>query len=519
MPAIAEFGNVCRFEGKLPGLLQNHLFTDVRASVNVLLNVWCNRWLFPDQLSSGRAEELGEAPWGTLAPFAEETGTKIAFLGKLTGADYGKPELRTQWKTSPWMNGNVLDADGWPKTKRRTLGTPPGPFPDRYVSQKRVPDSFGDHPDNVNRVPEPYSPISVDLRTTGGISVLQLPSNQYSLSRAVHLLPRPTTRYEKGFDQPKWLRPLYILFGFRPTDPAFENVENQRVNDDVYATRCLRDEHRIINKGYYSPGICPSGYTEACSRANSVGTVTEWAYTCCPSVESYSYSCLPTAHLQWDLTLGCRVSMSSGTFTLFDITATELNGQMSVQSSTVGNDFRIGAHAIEVRRQATDASLTAATISRPSDTLPAGTGGAISGSESNGRNSSSNGSNNATESGSSSTGFPPGVAAGIGVGGTVALLGLGLGVFFLCRRRRATKKALSTEGVNLNASPLIAATVETTSPGDARGYYAPEGAKAFGTFEQQRYGGAYEMEADTTVHEIGPGNERYELQTERETHR
>ncbi|RYP19239.1 hypothetical protein DL765_003440 [Monosporascus sp. GIB2] len=285
-------------------------------------------------------------------------------------------------------------------------------------------------------------------------------------------------------------------------------------NGPLETTACYPNNYDPeINKGYYSPGICPSGYTEACSRANSVGTVTEWAYTCCPSVESYSYSCLPTARLDWDLTLGCQVSMSSGTFTLFDITATELNGQMSVQSSTVGNDFRIGAHAIEVRRQATDASLTAATTSRPSDTLPASTGGALSGFESNGRNSSSNDDSNATESGSSSTDFPPGVAAGIGVGGTVALLGLGLGVFFLCRRRRATKKALS------NASPLIAATVETTSPGDASGYYAPESAKAVGAFEQQRYGGAYEMEANTTVHEIGPGNERYELLTERETHR
>ncbi|RYP89638.1 hypothetical protein DL770_004216 [Monosporascus sp. CRB-9-2] len=284
-----------------------------------------------------------------------------------------------------------------------------------------------------------------------------------------------------------------------------------------------------LGNGYYSPGICPSGYTEACSRSDSLGTVTEWAYTCCPSVESNSYSCLPTAYLEWDLTLGCQISMSRGTFTLFDITATELNGQMSVQSSTVGNDFRIGAHAIEVRRQATDASLTAATTSRPSDTSPANTSGAISNFDSNGRNSNSSNGNNATESGSNSTGFlpevatgsgsnstgfPPEVAAGAGVGGTLALLGLGVGVFFLCRRRRAKRKALSTDGGNSNASPLMATTVEATSPGSARGYYEPENAKAFGTFEQQRYGGAYEMEGNTTVYEIGPGKEKYELQTE-----
>ncbi|RYP29462.1 hypothetical protein DL767_006731 [Monosporascus sp. MG133] len=272
-----------------------------------------------------------------------------------------------------------------------------------------------------------------------------------------------------------------------------------------------------ISSGYYSPGICPSGYTEACSRAESVGTVTEWAYTCCPSVESNFYSCLATAWLEWDLTLGCQISMSSGTFTLFDITATELNGQMSAQSSTVGNDFRINAHAIEIRRQATDASLTAATTSRPSDTSPANTSSAASSFDSNGRNSSSINGNNGTESGSD-TGFPPGVAAGIGAGGTVALLGLGVGIFFLCRRRRAAKRALSTDPGNSNASPLMATTVEATSPGSASGYYEPESAKALGIFEQQRYAGAYEMEANTTVHEIGPGKETYELQTESQRH-
>ncbi|RYP48669.1 hypothetical protein DL768_005513 [Monosporascus sp. mg162] len=284
-------------------------------------------------------------------------------------------------------------------------------------------------------------------------------------------------------------------------------------------TACYPSEYDPhISSGYYSPGICPSGYTEACSRAENVGTVTEWAYTCCPSVESNLYSCLPTAYLEWDLTLGCQITMSSGSFTLFDITATELNGQMSVQSSTVGNDFRINAHAIEVRRQSTDASLTAATTSRPSDTSPADTSGPTSSFNSNGRNSSSINGNNATESDSDSTGFRPEVAAGIGVGGTLALLGLGVGIFFLCRRRRATRKALSTDGANLNSSPLMATTVEVTSPGSAREYFEPDSAKVFGTFEQQGYGGAYEMEGNTTVHEIGPGRETYELQTESQRH-
>lgn len=34
---------------------------------------------------------------------------------------------------------------------------------------------------------------------------------------------------------------------------------------------------------YYSPGLCPAGYTEACSSLVSAGTVTETQATCCPT--------------------------------------------------------------------------------------------------------------------------------------------------------------------------------------------------------------------------------------------
>jgi hypothetical protein len=35
--------------------------------------------------------------------------------------------------------------------------------------------------------------------------------------------------------------------------------------------------------GYFSPGICPSGYTIACSSSNSLDLLTETVATCCPS--------------------------------------------------------------------------------------------------------------------------------------------------------------------------------------------------------------------------------------------
>ncbi|KAN0079616.1 hypothetical protein V8E54_004830 [Elaphomyces granulatus] len=41
---------------------------------------------------------------------------------------------------------------------------------------------------------------------------------------------------------------------------------------------------------YFSPGVCPLGYSIACSNYNSIGTLTETIATCCPS----GYGCLNT---------------------------------------------------------------------------------------------------------------------------------------------------------------------------------------------------------------------------------
>lgn len=51
---------------------------------------------------------------------------------------------------------------------------------------------------------------------------------------------------------------------------------------------CLPSDWSTGTDAYYSPGVCPTGYTEACSNLVSVGTVTETRATCCPR---YDASC------------------------------------------------------------------------------------------------------------------------------------------------------------------------------------------------------------------------------------
>lgn len=50
---------------------------------------------------------------------------------------------------------------------------------------------------------------------------------------------------------------------------------------------CFPDGYGASLSRYYSPGLCPSGYTAACSSTDAVvsatATATETAFTCCPT--------------------------------------------------------------------------------------------------------------------------------------------------------------------------------------------------------------------------------------------
>ena len=51
------------------------------------------------------------------------------------------------------------------------------------------------------------------------------------------------------------------------------------------ANDCFPDNFNLnAADRYYSPGVCPAGYTSACSSSNTIsGTRTETVVTCCPS--------------------------------------------------------------------------------------------------------------------------------------------------------------------------------------------------------------------------------------------
>lgn len=48
---------------------------------------------------------------------------------------------------------------------------------------------------------------------------------------------------------------------------------------------CYPNGFQIKSDAYYSPGVCPSGWEQACGAVGIIGTVTETRATCCPRYE------------------------------------------------------------------------------------------------------------------------------------------------------------------------------------------------------------------------------------------
>lgn len=53
--------------------------------------------------------------------------------------------------------------------------------------------------------------------------------------------------------------------------------------EPAVSTECYPSGYSPERTAFYSPGICPSGYTTACSALETSETVTETLYTCCPT--------------------------------------------------------------------------------------------------------------------------------------------------------------------------------------------------------------------------------------------
>ncbi|KAI1810645.1 hypothetical protein GGS20DRAFT_164304 [Poronia punctata] len=128
----------------------------------------------------------------------------------------------------------------------------------------------------------------------------------------------------------------------------------------VEQTICYPSAYKSATSQFYSPARCPTGFTSACGWTNAVGTVTETAVQCCPTLGEFT--CQSENSYGWEETLGCTIEKDKATTTTW--TLTQVAGGESTVTTSTGPIGGINAYSIQVRYQSTDfASSTTSTSS------------------------------------------------------------------------------------------------------------------------------------------------------------
>ncbi|MCJ1261442.1 hypothetical protein MMC22_001306 [Lobaria immixta] len=190
---------------------------------------------------------------------------------------------------------------------------------------------------------------------------------------------------------------------------------------------------------FYSPGICPSGYTTACITAKTANTVTETLATCCPT----SWICASSGNI-----LGCRSTIIGAQSQLITMVETSNFSSIStIHTEIIGGN--INAYGVQIRFQVTDlqhataTTSTATTTSSPGATTPPPT--------STPTNTSPPSNSTPTNTPSPTTGLSAGAKAGIGVGAALAVC-IGLALLWLGLRRAKKRRAPSAHAGELEGT-------------------------------------------------------------------
>ncbi|KAI1475902.1 hypothetical protein F4774DRAFT_394992 [Daldinia eschscholtzii] len=127
---------------------------------------------------------------------------------------------------------------------------------------------------------------------------------------------------------------------------------------------CLPPGFQRYDGFYYSPGICPQGYTYACTAGVAVGTSSATAATCCPS----SYSCRPRPS---DDPNACHSFLASPTTYFVDVLSYsgDFITNLGTTSTYVNNGSEALAKGLVVWRASNDAKWSMSTTSTASSII------------------------------------------------------------------------------------------------------------------------------------------------------
>ncbi|KAI1389120.1 uncharacterized protein F4822DRAFT_270263 [Hypoxylon trugodes] len=198
---------------------------------------------------------------------------------------------------------------------------------------------------------------------------------------------------------------------------------------------CFPDSYSPYQNQYYSPGICPVGYTRACEFAstNSEGSIEATRATCCPQGNYVCASTSSSYSYPWGPSLGCMSVYRVDTETSFTtIEGTLAGGESAGDIMSLRAPGTIMAYGVIIQNSGatatTSSSITSSTGSTSSGSAVASeTGASASETDSN------------SDGNKSSGGLSAGAAAGIGIGaalGVLAIVGLIFWLFWSRRRKR-----------------------------------------------------------------------------------
>ncbi|OTB04057.1 hypothetical protein M426DRAFT_321155 [Hypoxylon sp. CI-4A] len=218
---------------------------------------------------------------------------------------------------------------------------------------------------------------------------------------------------------------------------------------------CFPDNYSPYQNQYYSPGICPSGYTRACEEeATSTGAATK--ATCCPQG---NYVCAATSSsysYPWGPTLGCMSVYLVNTETSFTtIDGTLAGGETAGEVKSLEAPGTIMAYGIVIQNTPAATTTTTDEAAAATATDSSSSDSSIA-SETASSTAAGDGSNSSSGSGG---GLSSGAAAGIGIGTAVGVLALGgaiLWMFWSRRRKRRAESAAVAAGTGAGAGAGVA---------------------------------------------------------------
>ncbi|KAI0007537.1 hypothetical protein F4779DRAFT_591690 [Xylariaceae sp. FL0662B] len=223
-----------------------------------------------------------------------------------------------------------------------------------------------------------------------------------------------------------------------------------------YQSSCFPANYSPYQDQYYTPGVCPGGYTQACGSLTSSGSALMTRTTCCPEGD---YICAPSSSSysdDWGPTLGCMSIFNTDLKTRFTTIAdsTLAGSETAGEETTVKPPGTIMAYGIVVENSITTTTVaanTAAWTGRP----PWANRGSWDGAHwstapstptPSGISETAPPTSTASPSSPSTAGLSTGAAVGIGVAAGVGVLGLASAIasmFWHRRRKRLAAQSAS----------------------------------------------------------------------------